>query len=58
MDVQYLDVVGLPDYAPCELSEPTAVLIVAGYVGDVRLKDNLPLHYDSVRAMEEDGLLN
>jgi pantoate--beta-alanine ligase len=57
MDVQYLDVVSLPEYEPCEPSEKSAVLIVAGYVGEVRLKDNLPLHFDSVRAMESAGEL-
>jgi pantoate--beta-alanine ligase len=57
MDVQYLDVVSLPEYEPCEPSEKSAVLIVAGYVGEVRLKDNLPLHFDSIRAMESAGEL-
>lgn len=55
LELQYLDVVGLPEYVPSDLSESTAVLIVAGYIGEVRLKDNLPLHYNSVHEMTEDN---
>lgn len=58
LNVQYLDVVKLPEYKPSHPSNKTAVLIVAGYAGEVRLKDNLPLHYESVRAMESEGALN
>lgn len=54
LDLQYLDVVGLPEYEPTSLTDPTAVLILAGYVGNVRLKDNLPLHFESVRAMKSE----
>ncbi len=57
MDVQYFDTVSLPGYEPCDLSNPSAVLLVAGYVGDVRVKDNLPLHYDSIKTMESEGVL-
>lgn len=54
IDLQYLDVVGLPEYESTSLSNPAAVLILAGYAGDVRLKDNLPLHFDSVREMKSE----
>lgn len=51
IDLQYLDVVSIPEYEPTDLDDPTAVLILAGHVGDVRLKDNLPLHVDSLAEM-------
>jgi pantoate--beta-alanine ligase len=54
LDLQYLDAVELPEYRPTRLDEATAVLVLAGHVGDVRLKDNLPLHYESVRALESE----
>lgn len=54
IDLQYLDVVGLPEYESTSLSNPASVLILAGYAGDVRLKDNLPLHFDSVRDMKSE----
>lgn len=54
LDLEYLDVVGLPAYDSISLSDPSAVLILAGYVGDVRLKDNLPLHFESVREMKRE----
>ncbi len=54
IDLQYLDSVGLPEYESVELADETAVLVLAGFVGEVRLKDNLPLHYESVRALESE----
>lgn len=52
LDVQYLDVVGIPAYEPTSVDDPTAVLILAGYVGDTRLKDNRPLHVESLKEMD------
>lgn len=54
-DLQYLESVSFPEYAPTELDNDNAVLIVAGYTGDVRIKDNLPLHAESVRELEQRG---
>lgn len=54
INLQYLDAVGLPEYEPVALDDETATLVLAGYVGDVRLKDNLPLHYESVRELESE----
>lgn len=53
MDVQYLETVAWPGYESCEPARDEAILIVAGHIGSVRLKDNNPLHYESVRALEE-----
>ncbi len=59
LDTEYVDLVSYPEYTPTSPDDPTAVLILAGQVGEVRLKDNLPLHYGSIREMhraEETGL--
>ncbi len=53
IDLQYLDVVRFPSYDPAWPADEDSVLIIAGYVGEVRLKDNLPLHADSVARLEE-----
>ncbi|MFP4686778.1 MAG: pantoate--beta-alanine ligase [bacterium] len=54
LDLQYLDVVRYPDYDPAWPADKSAVLIIAGYIGATRLKDNLPLHVDSVGELEND----
>ncbi len=51
-ELQYLDVVRFPDYDPAWPADKTAVLIIAGYAGEVRLKDNLPLHLDDLAELE------
>jgi len=51
MDLDYLDVVTLPSFEESEPSDPKSVLIVAGEIGDVRLKDNRPLHADTIREL-------
>lgn len=53
LDLQYLDVVRFPSYDPAWPADDDSVLIIAGYTGEVRLKDNLPLHVDSVAQLEE-----
>lgn len=59
LEVQYLDVVDYTTFAPVEPDHDRAVLIVAGYAGDVRLKDHLVLHAKNLPALEsklsEDG---
>ncbi|MFB6346553.1 MAG: pantoate--beta-alanine ligase [bacterium] len=50
--VEYLDLVGIPEYEPTSVDDPTAVLILAGYVGETRLKDNRPLHVESLKEMD------
>ncbi len=50
--LQYLDVVSYPDYVPAWPADREAVLIVAGYAGEVRLKDNLPLHVENIGELE------
>jgi pantoate--beta-alanine ligase len=52
LDLQYLDIVRYPNYDPAWPADSTAVLILAGYIGETRLKDNLPLHLDSVGELE------
>ncbi len=51
-DLQYLDVVRFPNYDPAWPADRDAVLILAGYAGAVRLKDNLPLHVTDVAELE------
>ncbi len=53
LEVQYLDVVRFPHYDPAWPADRDAVLILAGYIGDVRLKDNLPLHVSNVSKLED-----
>ncbi len=53
LDLQYLDVVRFPSYDPAWPGDEDSILIIAGYISDVRLKDNLPLHVDSVAQLEE-----
>ncbi len=52
-DLQYLDVVRFPHYDPAWPGDRDAVVILAGYAGDVRLKDNLPLHVEDVAKLEQ-----
>lgn len=51
LDLQYLDVVTIPEYEPTDPDDSRGVLILAGHVNDVRLKDNLPLHVNSLAEM-------
>lgn len=53
INLQYLDVVSYPEFEETNFSDPSAVLILAGHIGDVRLKDNLPLNVDSICEMEK-----
>ncbi len=55
IDLEYVELVTVPDLTPTEPSDPKAVLVVAGTVGSVRFKDNLPLHAPSVGALLEAG---
>ena len=52
LELQYLDVVRYPDYDPAWPADKNAILIIAGYIGETRLKDNLPLHYSSIAELE------
>lgn len=53
LEVQYLDVVRFPNYDPAWPADRNGVLILAGYIGEVRLKDNRPMHVESVAELEE-----
>lgn len=53
LDLDYLDVVAYPSFDRVAPGNPLAVLIVAGTVGEVRLKDNLPIHADTIGELEE-----
>lgn len=52
MELDYLDLVSYPEFEPTDARDEKAVLILAGRIGDVRLKDNLPVHHASVREIE------
>jgi len=52
LQVQYLDVVDYTTFAPVAPDQSRAVLIVAGFCGDVRLKDHLVLHAANLPALE------
>jgi len=54
LNLQYLDVVRFPSYDPAWPADKDSILIVAGYIGEVRLKDNLPLGVDTIAHLEED----
>lgn len=51
-DLDYIDVIQYPNFTPTEPVDRGAVLIVAGYPGEIRLKDNLPLNVDRVGELE------
>lgn len=52
LDTEYVDLVSYPEFTPTSPGDATAVLILAGQLGQVRLKDNLPLHHGSIRELE------
>ena len=52
IDLDYFDVVRYPDFERVKLSKPRAIVIFAGRIGSVRIKDNLPIQFKSIREME------
>ncbi|MFB6355188.1 MAG: pantoate--beta-alanine ligase [bacterium] len=53
MDLEYLALISYPDFTPTTFQDEDAVCIMAGRVGEVRIKDNLPIHVESVRQLEK-----
>jgi pantoate--beta-alanine ligase len=54
IELDYLDAVHYPTFETTEPENDQAVLIAAGTVGDVRIKDNLPLHAETLGELEEE----
>jgi len=53
LDLDYLDVVEYPSFDRVAPNHNLAVLVAAGHVGSVRVKDNLPLHAESIKMLDD-----
>lgn len=51
IDLDYASIVSVPELESTPPDTPSATIVVAGHLDGVRVKDNVPLHSDSVEAL-------